>query len=133
MACVHFWAKPGCQTNARQQAALRAAGHELAVHDLLHEPWSAQRLLDFFIDLPIEAWFNLNAPAVKSGDVVPALFDSGSALRAMLAQPLLIRRPLIEVDGQRCVGFEHALVRQLLGSADSPGEACSGGLPRCIP
>lgn len=33
----------------------------------------------------------------------------------MIAEPVLIRRPLLEVEGQRSVGFEAADVMTLLG------------------
>nr|WP_271592066.1 hypothetical protein [Bradyrhizobium sp. CCBAU 65884] len=34
----------------------------------------------------------------------------------MIGDPLLIRRPLIDVDGTRCAGLDHELVLSLLGS-----------------
>jgi len=126
MATVHFWGKPGCQTNARQQAILRAAGHELILHNLLHEAWSPQRLLDFFIDLPVKAWFNMNAPKVKSGEISPDLFDTSSALKAMIAEPLLIRRPLIEIGTIRLAGFDSARLDALIGlNGNAAPEHCS--------
>ncbi|MEN3113425.1 hypothetical protein ACFONG_14520 [Uliginosibacterium paludis] len=129
MATLHFWHKPGCSTNARQIEALRAAGHVVHPHNLLTEPWTAQRLLDFFIDLPIEQWFNPAAPVIRSGELSPALLDSGSALRTLIAEPLLIRRPLIEGEGLRVAGFDAAR----LGLADDPGSGCSGSPDICQP
>ncbi|MDO6388055.1 MULTISPECIES: thioredoxin domain-containing protein [Uliginosibacterium] len=132
MATVHFWEKPGCRTNARQKVALLAAGHELIVHDLLREPWSAQRLLDFFIDLPVRDWFNHNAPRVKSGEVIPGMFDTSSALRAMIAEPLLIRRPLLQI-GTTCVaGFDTERLDALIGlGVKAVGESCSAVEATC--
>ncbi len=129
MATLHFWHKPGCSTNARQIEALRAAGHVVQLRNLLTEPWTAQRLLDFFIDLPIEQWFNPAAPKIRSGELSPALFDTGTALRALMAEPLLIRRPLIEGEGLRIVGFDAAR----LGLVENPGESCSGSSDTCRP
>ncbi|MBS1208235.1 MAG: hypothetical protein H6R19_633 [Proteobacteria bacterium] len=129
MATVHFWGKPGCQTNIRQQAILRAAGHELILHDLLHEAWSPQRLLDFFIDLPVEAWFNMNAPKVKSGEISPDLFDTSSALKAMIAEPILIRRPLIEIGTVRLAGFDAARLETLIGlNGKTVPDTCSASV-----
>lgn len=123
MTTIHFWEKPGCQTNARQIDALRSAGHDLVVHDLLSEKWTANRLLDFFIDLPIDRWFNPNAPRVKSGELVPRMFDVGSALQAMISDPLLIRRPLMEIGSIRLAGFDSA--RMDVVDESMPGETCS--------
>jgi nitrogenase-associated protein len=132
VALIHFWEKPGCQTNARQKAELRAAGHELVVHNLLDESWTAVRLLDFFIDLPITDWFNMNAPKVKSGEIVPGLFDTTSALHAMIAEPLLIRRPLLEIENIRIVGFDGYRISELLGTTHhAPDGVCSGGYNDC--
>lgn len=128
MAHVTFWEKPGCGTNARQKLALAKAGHTLDVRSLLTEPWSAERLLGFFGATPVAAWFNPAAPKVKSGAVNPEAVEAEAAIAMMLAEPLLIRRPLVEVDGTRCAGFDREPVTSLLGPA-TPGarllEGCS--------
>lgn len=128
MATVTFYEKPGCGTNARQKLALANAGHALVVKSLLAEPWTAERLMGFFGDTPVATWFNPAAPRVKSGAVDPASVDAKDAIAMMLAEPLLIRRPLVEVEGARCAGFDREPVLSLLGPA-SPGarplEGCS--------
>lgn len=106
MPTVSFWWKPGCATNTRQIGLLREAGCEVLVHDLLTEAWTAASLLAFLGARPVAEWFNQAAPAVKEGRVVPADFDAESALVRLVADPLLIRRPLIEAGGARCCGFD---------------------------
>jgi len=105
---VHFYEKPGCANNARQRRLLEAAGCQVLAHDLLREPWTADRLQAFFGDRPVAQWFNRAAPQVKSGAVRPDDLDAAAALALLLAEPLLIRRPLIEVDGWRTAGFDAA-------------------------
>ncbi len=128
MAHVTFWEKPGCGTNARQKLALANAGHTLDVRSLLTEPWTAERLKDFFGATPVATWFNPAAPKVKSGEVKPEVVEAEAAIALMLAEPLLIRRPLVEVEGARCAGFDREPVTSLLGPA-APGarplEGCS--------
>lgn len=128
MAHVTFWEKPGCGTNARQKLALANSGHTLDVRSLLTEPWTAERLKDFFGATPVASWFNPAAPKVKSGAVKPDAVEAEAAIALMLAEPLLIRRPLVEVDGARCAGFDREPVTSLLGPA-APGarplEGCS--------
>ncbi len=128
MAHVTFWEKPGCGTNARQKLALANAGHTLDVRSLLTEPWTAERLKDFFGATPVATWFNPAAPKVKSGEVKPEAVAAEAAIALMLAEPLLIRRPLVEVEGVRCAGFDREPVTSLLGPA-APGakplEGCS--------
>lgn len=128
MAHVTFWEKPGCGTNARQKLALANAGHTLDVRSLLTEPWTAERLKDFFGATPVASWFNPAAPKVKSGAVKPDAVEAEAAIALMLAEPLLIRRPLVEVDGARCAGFDREPVTSLLGPAvpgARPLEVCS--------
>ncbi len=122
MATLIFYEKPGCANNARQKRLLLDAGHELIVRDLLSEPWTAQRLLTFFDGLPVAEWFNRAAPQVKSGEIDPARVGAEAALKLMLSNPLLIRRPLIEGNGWRLAGFDAEFVRRHLGVApdDAP-------------
>ncbi len=127
MAKVVFYGKPGCGGNARQKAALARSGHELDVRDLLTAPWTAEALRSFFGARPVAEWFNAASPRVKGGEVRPETLDAESALALMLADPLLIRRPLIEVDGRREAGFDAPLIDAWIGLAPvaSPvGEGC---------
>lgn len=128
MAKVIFFEKPGCGNNTKQKAMLAAAGHEVEAHSLLTEPWTAERLKSFFGNRPVAQWFNRAAPRVKSGEVVPEAMDAEAALQLMLQEPLLIRRPLMEANGRREVGFEQELVDAWLGL--TPGSA-RGDLESC--
>ena len=135
MARVTFYEKPGCGTNRKQKALLAEAGHEVIARDLLSEPWTAERLRGFFGATPVATWLNPAAPRVKSREIDPAQIDALSALSAMLADPLLIRRPLIEAEGQFCAGFDREPVLSLLRRVEAPADAqgCSrpGDAPSC--
>lgn len=119
MATVIFYEKPGCANNSKQKAWLIDSGHEVHAKNLLLEAWDAAGLLTFFGDTPVAQWFNPSAPRVKSGEVNPDAETADSALAMMLAEPLLIRRPLMEVAGVRRVGFHAAEVRAWIGLADA--------------
>lgn len=133
MATVLFYQKPGCGTNARQVRALEAAGHQVIAKSLLTEPWTAQELRGFFGDTPVTSWFNPAAPRIKSGQVKPAAIDAATAIALMLDDPLLIRRPLIDVAGARCAGFDREPVPSLLGGERSDLQGCTRPetRPRC--
>lgn len=135
MTRLTFWEKPGCAGNARQRALLSEAGHEVQVRDLLSEAWTAGRLREFFDALPVAEWFNRAAPAIKRGEVVPAQLEAVTALELLLAEPLLIRRPLMEAaDGSRMVGFDSAAVDEWIGlvpGAVSLGEGCAAADSGC--
>jgi nitrogenase-associated protein len=126
VAVVTFYEKPGCGTNARQKQALKAAGHELVVRDLLSTPWTPQALLAFLEPLPVAAWFNPVAPRLKSGEIDPQALDPQAALMLLAAEPILIRRPLIEVAGKRYVGFDEAVARALLQAEPVDAEGLEG-------
>ena len=115
MTTVLFWEKPGCINNTRQKKLLREAGHEVIEHNLLTEAWDAIRLRRFFGNLPVAAWFNGSAPAVKQGLVLPEELSEEQALSLMVADPLLIRRPLMQVGERYEVGFDPARVDAWIG------------------
>jgi nitrogenase-associated protein len=115
MAKVVFYEKPGCGGNARQKALLIASGHELDVRNLLAEPWTAASLRPFFGAKPLPEWFNSSSPRVKSGAVRPGELTPDQALAMMVADSLLIRRPLMQVGERREVGFDHAQVDAWIG------------------
>jgi nitrogenase-associated protein len=125
MATVIFYEKPGCINNTRQKALLIEAGHQLIARNLLLETWTPDRLRPFFGDLPVTQWFNTTAPEIKSGLVVPGNLDAETALELMVLDPLLIRRPLIQV-GETCrVGFDPNIIDSWIGlypkaTADQP-------------
>jgi len=126
---VRFWWKPGCATNTRQIRLLQAAGCEVEVRDLLTEPWTPARLAGFLGRRPVAEWFNPAAPAVKSGAVVPSAFTPEAALERLAAEPLLIRRPLMEIGNARASGFDTAwLATQGVALAEGPApEGCAHG------
>lgn len=119
MAVVIFYEKPGCQGNQRQKLLLVAAGHTVLARDLKGEKWTADRLLAFLGALPVSQWFNRNAPQLKSGEIVPENLLADEALYLLRENPLLIRRPLLAVDGaagiERRVGFNAAEIDAWIG------------------
>jgi len=122
MNSLIFYEKPGCAGNQRQQAVLRGQGIAFQVRDLLSSAWTADRLRPFFGDKPVAAWFNLSAPRVKSGEIDIHALDEAGALALMLAEPLLIGRPLLEYGDLRQSGFSPGSVLDALGLRLEPGK-----------
>jgi len=130
MATIVFYEKPGCSTNVRQKQRLERSGHTVVARNLVTESWNAERLRSFFGELPTSAWFNATAPRVKSGAIDPSRIEPETALALLVAEPLLICRPLMEIGSLRLVGFDTQLLHELigLGSIDwEPAAKCSGG------
>lgn len=134
---VTFWEKPGCKGNARQKGLLIASGHRLEVRSLQDEAWTAKRLRPFFDDLQVADWFNRSSPRIKAGEIVPETLNEEAALALMLADPLLIRRPLLQSGGRCRAGFEPERMAgwidikpDLLENAMT-AESCIGGHEPC--
>jgi len=105
---------------------LETAGHTVIAKNLLAEPWTAERLRGFFGITPVASWFNPAAPRIKSGEIDPGSTEAAAAIALMLDDPLLIRRPLVDVDGERCAGFDREPLRSLLDRVPDPNDpACS--------
>ena len=115
MSTVIFYEKPGCINNTKQKALLLEAGHQVQPENLLTTNWTKEKLRPFLGDLPVREWFNYTAPRIKSGDVNPEFLDENAALELMIADPLLIRRPLIQVGEVLTVGFNLEKINAWIG------------------
>jgi nitrogenase-associated protein len=138
MTHIVFYDKLGCGGNARQRAALEAAGHTLERRNLLTTHWTPESLLAFLAPLPVTDWFNRAAPRVKDGVVRPDLLGADTALALLLNEPLLIRRPLMQRadNGTRHVGFETVAVDAWVGLGTNPAslhtlEGCASPAELC--
>lgn len=116
---IKFYEKPGCTNNTRQKKMLQESGHEVTACSILTQSWTAETLKRFFTGLPVAEWFNMAAPRIKSGEVIPVDFNENAAIQAMLADPLLIRRPLLEVDNTFICGFDNEFVQSLIQYQDA--------------
>ncbi len=115
MATITFFEKTGCVNNTKQKQILEMAGHTVEPVHIIQYNWTKEELLDFFNDLPVKEWFNKNAPTVQSGEVKPESFSAESAVEAMLKEHLLIKRPLMIIDGEKWVGFDKEKLEQKIG------------------
>ncbi len=131
MAKVKFYEKPGCINNTKQKTLLMAAGHELELYNILTNSWTPESLRPFFGSLPVAKWFNTTAPRVKSGEINPEELDESSALTLMIADPILIRRPLIQVEEVCEVGFDSEKIDAWIGlNQEKPGNEDLETCPR---
>ncbi len=113
---IVFWEKPGCSGNARQKALLATSGIGIEARSLPDHPWTRQELEPFLEGHPVPDWFNRGARRVKDGEVDPDSLDAESALRILLADPILVRRPLLEIDGEKKLGFDLEWIESRIGA-----------------
>lgn len=129
MAVIDFYEKPGCVNNTRQKRWLIASGHQVVEHNLLTEALRPKELRAFFGNLPVAKWFNRSAPTIKSGQVVPERLDESQAIALMIHDPLLIRRPLMQVGDKKSAGFDSELLAQWIGLNETDGS--KGNIETC--
>jgi len=120
MAKVIFYEKPGCGGNARQKALLSSSGHEVDARNLLAEPWTVAALRPFMAGKAVQDCFNPASPRIKSGEVRPEQLTADAALAMMVEDPLLIRRPLMQVGDRFEAGFDQAKVDDWIGLRKTP-------------
>lgn len=133
MNIVIFYEKPGCTTNKKQKKLLRDAGYTLIERNVLAHGLSKDELYSFFQHKPIEAWFNPNAPQIKTGMINIKNLSKKEAINLLFMEPILIKRPLMLIDNQRISGFEQLNIENILnvsfGSAVS--NTCSAHDKNC--
>ncbi|MDM5270808.1 arsenate reductase family protein [Sulfurovum sp. zt1-1] len=114
MKLIIFYEKPGCITNNKQKSSLRNAGCMVIGRSLLDHQMSHEELYTYLEKRPVKEWFNPNAPAVKNGEIDPNSYTEEEALDLLFHHPILIRRPLISVDGRRMCGFDKSVIEGIL-------------------
>lgn len=114
MTTIIFYEKPNCANNAKQKRLLIEAGHHVIAKNLLTEDWQEHSLRPFFIGLAVRDWFNYSAPAIKHGDIDPEQLDEQQAINLLLDNPLLIRRPLLQIGNKCRAGFDTELIKTWL-------------------
>lgn len=121
MSHVIFYEKPGCINNTKQKAWLKLAGHEVKDHSILDHQWTVDELKNFFKGKEISTCFNTTAPVIKSGELDYKSLSEDEALAMMVITPLLIKRPLIIVEGTYLQGFDSKLLNEIIGLGPEPG------------
>lgn len=121
MATILFFEKPGCRNNSRQKALLELAGHTVEAANLLEHPWTEKELEGFLGETPVAEWFNPFAPSVKSGETDPQAYERSDALTAMVRDPILIKRPLMQIGNLQLQGFDMARLRTIIDLTAVPG------------
>jgi len=132
MATVYFYEKPGCINNTRQKKLLAAAGHQVVALNLLAETWQADRLRAFFGEMAVRDWFNYSAPLLKHGEIDPDKLSEQQALALMLHNPLLIRRPLMQVGDSLMAGFDQQAVDKWIGLKEQEVQQDIESCPRSL-
>ena len=133
MNIVIFYEKPGCTTNKKQKKLLRESGCMVVRRNLLEHEMSLEELRSFFKGKSLSDWFNPNAPQLKSGYIKPQDLSEKQALKLLLMEPILIKRPLMIIGKHRIIGFDQDQVEKILNIslARSVSTKCSSADDTC--
>lgn len=122
MANIIFYTKTGCAGGAKQKALLISSGHNVEERSLLDIKWTPEILKKYFNGLEIKEWYNKNAPAVKAGIVIPGELPEKETLDLLCENPILIKRPLMEIDGKLVCGFDTEALKKIIELKNIPSE-----------
>ena len=117
---VIFYEKIGCINNTKQKKLLTRSGHRVINKDILEHLWTKKELVRFFSGKKIEECFNRSHPRIKSLEIDINNINFDRALSMMILDPLLIRRPLMIIEGRHMIGFELDVLRNMLRLVESP-------------
>lgn len=125
MAEIVFYENPGCINGEKQKSLLMQAGNQIICRNILTTQWTPQKLGAFLGGRGAEEIMNYTAPDIKNGKIDPLLLSYEEAVTVMIENPILIKRPLIEVDGLRIQGFTGDELKSYLGSWDRSEDVVS--------
>lgn len=125
-----FYEKTGCAGNARQKELLKSYGINFEVRSLLDTKWTYEELNSFFENLSVEEIFNPFAPQIKVGEINIKNLSKDEAINLMIKNPILIKRPLLQINKVKICGFEIEKINELLKvniKTDEKINSCSSG------
>ncbi|MCX8134598.1 MAG: ArsC family reductase [Roseococcus sp.] len=111
---ITLYGIPHCDTVKKARAWLAARGVAHAFHDLRRDGLDEARLRGWARELGWEALLNRAGTTFrKLPEAERAGLDEARALALMLAQPALIKRPVLDLGARRVLGFRPDLYAAL--------------------
>jgi arsenate reductase len=94
---ITIFHNPGCGTSRNVLAMIRAAGYEPAIVEYVKTPWTRQQLAELMAQGGVrpQDWLRVRGtPALALGLTAPDVSDD-AILDAMVAEPILVERPIV--------------------------------------
>ena len=106
---------PNCDTMKKARKWLNDNGIEYRFHDYKKQGLDKTMLRTWVDDIGWETLMNRRGTAWrKLPEAVRDRIDEDTAIRVMLKNPSIIRRPVLESDGHRHIGFSEQAYQELL-------------------
>jgi len=110
---VRFYHKSNCGSCRKAKAVLENLGLDLDVRDLIREPLNRNELTDLIGSTDIREFLNPGASLFKQRRMQSAPPTRSEAIRLMMEDPNLIRRPIIIKGKRKVFGFEETVLKDL--------------------
>ena len=111
-----FYEKTGCSGNAKQKELLKSHNISFSVKSLLDTSWTVETLSGFFKGLEIKDIFNPFAPQIRDKEIDINSLSKDEAITLMIKNPILIKRPLLDINGVKICGFDIEKINELLNT-----------------
>ncbi len=109
-----FYEKTGCSGNAKQKELLKSHNISFSVKSLLDTSWTVETLSEFFKGLDTKDIFNPFAPQIRDKEIDISKLSKDEAIELMIKNPILIKRPLLDINGVKVCGFNIEKINELL-------------------
>lgn len=111
---IVFYEKKGCSGNQRQKKVLETHGLSYQTKSLLDTPWTKESLEPFFQGLNKSAMINQFAPKIKNSEINIEDYTKEELIKLMCDEPILIKRPLLQIGNHSMCGFDIEQINKLL-------------------
>jgi arsenate reductase len=113
---VSIYGIKACDTMKKARNWLEAAGVDYSFHDYKTQGIDAGTLHSWARKAGWEKLLNRSGTTFRGlPDADKAGIDEAKAIRLMVAQPSMIKRPVLDVDGALLVGFDPAAYARAFG------------------
>ncbi len=110
-----IWLNPGCGTSRKTLAILEALSKvDVTVVEYLKDPPGADKLAQLYRDAGITPQQGLRLRGTDAAERGLPDADDATVLAAMVADPILIERPLVETDKGVRLGRPPERIREIL-------------------
>ncbi|GAA4393362.1 arsenate reductase family protein [Actinomadura sp. NPDC048032] len=115
---MELWHNPRCSKSRAAKTALDEAGVEYTERRYLDEPPTARELDEVLARIGAEPWdvARLNEPVARELGLKDLARDRARWIEIMVANPVLIQRPIVVTDASAVVARDAESVRKALDS-----------------
>ncbi|MFC0169858.1 ArsC family reductase [Pseudoduganella danionis] len=115
---ITLYGIPNCDTVKKARTWLAERHPETVFHDFKKQGLNAETVATWIQQVPRDVLINKKGLTWRnlSDQRKAAIVDDASAIALMLEQPSVIKRPVLDKDGQICVGYSADQYQQIFSA-----------------